>query len=202
MSGGKMRDLAAPQPAPHQADEAEAAVAVDEDLAGLAIAFEQPLEVVLGDVRGQVPHEEAAALRVRLLARLEEALNVNGETALVSRPVLSGGRGGHRRLPWQREGQGRRVPLSGRRLQSAEARRVLLNAHLLQVSSQHHLSACPQSRPRARNARRCRPTEQRSGRTSSETPPTSRPHSRPKWRRYSRGWRERRHASPAPPRAR
>ena len=89
-----MRDLAAPQAAPHQADEAEAAVAVDEDLAGLAIAFEQPLEVVLGDIRGQVPHEKAAALRVRLLARLEEALNVNGETALVSRPVLSGGRGG------------------------------------------------------------------------------------------------------------
>lgn len=57
-----MRDLAAPepgrpapQPAPHQADEAEAAVAVDEDLTGLAIAFEQPLEVVFGDVRGRFP---------------------------------------------------------------------------------------------------------------------------------------------------
>lgn len=106
-----------------------------------------------------------------------------------SRPVFSGGRQREPAAPRQRERQGRRVPLSGRRLQSAKARRVLLNAHLLQVSSQHHLSACLPSRPKARNARWCRPREQRSGRTSFETPPASRPHSRPDGAATSRGRR-------------
>lgn len=93
-------------PRTHQADEAEAAVAVDEDLAGLAVALEQPLEVLLRDVGGQVAHEEAAALRVRLLARLEEALDVDGEARLLVRPLLRGR--GRRRLPGQRKRHGGR----------------------------------------------------------------------------------------------
>lgn len=118
----------------HQTDEAEAAVAVDEDFAGLAVALEEPLEVLLGDVRGQVSHEEAAALRVRLLARLEEALDVDGEAHLLVRVVLRGR--GRRRLPGQRERHGGgRLVLPRRRLESAKAGRVFLNAHLLQVSS-------------------------------------------------------------------
>lgn len=115
MTSRPSRPRAPPPSAPHQADEAEAAVAVDEHLAGLAVALKQPLEVVLGDVRGQVPHEEAAALRVCLLARLEEALDVDGEAALLGRPVL-GGHGGRGRLAGKGERHGRRLALAGRRL--------------------------------------------------------------------------------------
>lgn len=120
-----------------QADEAEASVAVDKNLAGLAVALKEPLEVLLRDVGGQVTHEEAAALRVRLLARLEETLDVNGEAHLLVRVLLR--RSGWRRLlPGQRQRHGRRghrLALSGRRLQGAKASRIFLNTYLLQVSS-------------------------------------------------------------------
>lgn len=120
-----------------QADEAEAAVSVDEDLAGLAVALKEPLEVLLGDVGGQVAHEEAAALRVRLLARLKETLDVDGEPHLLLGVVFGGRRSGRRLLPGQPERHGRcgrwlGLPRGG--LQGAKASRVLLNAHLLQVS--------------------------------------------------------------------
>lgn len=124
-------------PQTHQADEAEASVAVDEDLAGLAITLKEPLEVLLRDVGGQVPHEEAAALRVSLLARLEETLDVDGEAHLLVW-VLLRSRGWRRLLPGQRQRHGRRghrFALAGRRLQGAKASGVLLNAYLLQVSS-------------------------------------------------------------------
>lgn len=120
-----------------QADEAEASVAVDEDLAGLSVALKKALEILLRDVGGQVTHEEAAALRVRLLARLEETLDVDGEAQFLIR-VLLGRCGWRRLLAGQRQRHGRRghrLALSGRRLQGAKTSRVFLNTYLLQVSS-------------------------------------------------------------------
>ena len=135
-------------PHTHQADEAEAAVAVDENLARLAITLEEPLEVLLRDIGRQVAHEEAAALRVRLLARLEEALNVDGEAHLLVRALVRGrGRGsGWRGLPSQHERHGgRRLALPCRRFKSAQAGRGFLNSDLLQVSPQHHRRASPRA---------------------------------------------------------
>lgn len=67
----------------HQADEAEATVPVDEDLAGLPVALEEALEIFLGDVGGQIAHEQAAALSVALLAGFEKAFDVDGEPTLL-----------------------------------------------------------------------------------------------------------------------
>lgn len=70
------------RPDPHQADEAEATVSIDEDLAGLPVALEKALEILLGDISRQIPHEEPATLRVALLARFEKALDIDGEPNL------------------------------------------------------------------------------------------------------------------------
>lgn len=71
------------RPDPHQADEAEAPVPIDEDLAGLPVALEKALEILLGDISRQIPHEQPATLRVALLARFEKALDIDGEPNLL-----------------------------------------------------------------------------------------------------------------------
>lgn len=68
---------------PHQANEAKATVPIDEDLARLPIALEEALEIFLGDISRQIPHEQPAALRVALLARFEKAFDVDGEPSLL-----------------------------------------------------------------------------------------------------------------------
>lgn len=68
---------------PHQANEAKATVPIDEDLARLPIALEEALEIFLGDISRQIPHEQPAALRVALLARFEKAFDIDGEPNLL-----------------------------------------------------------------------------------------------------------------------
>lgn len=76
---------AAPEPRanPHQANESEAAVPIDEDLARLPVALEEALEIFLGDISRQIPHEQPAALRVALLAGFEKAFDIDGEPTLL-----------------------------------------------------------------------------------------------------------------------
>ncbi|KAF6114496.1 hypothetical protein HJG60_010488 [Phyllostomus discolor] len=91
-----------------QADEAEAAVAVDEDLTRLTVMLEELLEVLLCDIGRQVAHEEAVVLRVRLLARLEEALDIDGEAHCLLRAPLHRSRSGWCGLPSQHKRHGSR----------------------------------------------------------------------------------------------
>lgn len=67
----------------HQANEAKAAVPVDEDLTRLPVALEKALEIFLGDISRQIPHEQPAALRVALLARFEKAFDIDSEPNLL-----------------------------------------------------------------------------------------------------------------------
>lgn len=68
---------------PHQANEAKATVPIDEDFARLPVALEEALEIFLGDISRQIPHEQPAALRVALLARFEKAFYIDGEPNLL-----------------------------------------------------------------------------------------------------------------------
>lgn len=56
----------------YQSDEAKAFAFVDEDLAGLPIFYEQPPEIILCDVVGQIANEQAAPLCVCFLTRFQE----------------------------------------------------------------------------------------------------------------------------------
>lgn len=93
--------------ATYQADEAEAPVSVDEDLADVPVLGEHALELVLRDVHRQVPDEETRALGERLLAGLPKARDVQGHlcpASLAPFPVSFRllGRGGGLLLPLRR----------------------------------------------------------------------------------------------------
>lgn len=66
----------------YQADEPKASVFVNEDLGGFAIFGEQLLHFLFRGAGRQVPHEEPAALRVRLLPGLLKARQVDGQTSI------------------------------------------------------------------------------------------------------------------------
>lgn len=66
----------------YQADEPKASVLVDEDLRGFAIFGEELLDFLFRGTGRQVPHEQPAALRVRLLPRLLKARQVNGQSGI------------------------------------------------------------------------------------------------------------------------